>query len=208
MGNTKRKLLGTLVVVGVLGSLATYGTFSAFTATTSNTGNQFSSGTVKIDDASGATTALFANLTALGPGSETAKCIRITYGGSITPSAVRLYISAGAPSSSVGDKYTLKVERSVGATGGLSSADQDARTCGSFNSDRAAEDITTPFNADIGTFPTAFDAGINGKASGTWAQNEAVDYRFTLTVTDDDTENAHTTTNAVGPFSFTWKATS
>ncbi len=208
MGNTKRKLLGTLVVLGVLGSLATFGTFSAFTATTSNTGNQFSSGTVKIDDASGATTALFANLTGLGPGSQTVRCIRIAYGGSITPSAVKLYISAGAPSVSAGDKYTLKVERSVGATGGLSSTDQTARTCASFNSDRVGGDVTTPFNADIGTFPTVFADGIDGKESGTWAQNEAVDYRFTLTVKDDDTENAHTTTNAVGPFSLTWKATS
>ena len=58
MGDKKRKLLLTLLIVGVLGSMAAYGTYSAFTATTTNSGNSFAAGTVEIQDDSGLGTAL------------------------------------------------------------------------------------------------------------------------------------------------------
>src|SRR5215467_5085695 len=68
MGDNKRKLLLTLLIVGVLGSVAAIGTYSAFVATATNTGNSFSAGTVEISDASGLSTALFNNVTNQAPG--------------------------------------------------------------------------------------------------------------------------------------------
>ena len=55
MSGKTRKILGSLVVVGVLGGLVGLGAFSAFTATTTNSGNSISSGTVKIDQDDAAT---------------------------------------------------------------------------------------------------------------------------------------------------------
>jgi hypothetical protein len=204
MGDQKRKLLLTLLLVGVVGTLTAYGTYSAFTATTVNAGNQFTSGTVKIDDDSGATTALFpASIGAQGPGVALQRCLRVKYNGSLTAASVKLFISTGAVTN--GDKYTLRVERGVGGTG-LTTLD-GTRACTGFG---AGGTVTDAFaTGDLGTFPTVYGSGVDGKASaGTWAQNDWVDYRFSLTVKDDATENAHTTANPTGTFSFTWKASS
>ena len=45
-----RKVLLSLLVVGVAGSVAGTGTFSAFSSTTANPGNAFTAGTVTISD--------------------------------------------------------------------------------------------------------------------------------------------------------------
>jgi hypothetical protein len=59
------------------------------------------------------------------------------------------------------------------------------------------------------TLPSTYAAGIDGKASaGTWATDDAVDYRFTISVVDDPTPNAHTTAVGTGSHSFTWEARS
>src|SRR3954447_377128 len=92
MGDKKRKLLLTLLIVGVLGSLAAFGTYSAFTATTSNDNNSFAAGTVKIEDAGGQTTALFANVTNKAPGSSTQSCIRVLYSGSLA-ATVHMFVT-------------------------------------------------------------------------------------------------------------------
>jgi predicted ribosomally synthesized peptide with SipW-like signal peptide len=196
--NRTRKLLATLLVLGAVGSVVASGTYSAFTATTSNTGNAFSAGTVAIVDDSGAATAMFAALTNQLPGAAVAKCIRVRYTGSLD-SSVKLYVSAGITN---GDKYTILVERAVGGTG---LTDHANRNCTGFG---AGGTTSTAFaTADLNTFPTTYAAGVDGKASGAaWAQNDWVDYRFTITTKDDPTENAHTTTNPTGSFAFTWKA--
>lgn len=203
MHDRKRKLLATLVVVGLVGSIAAYGTFSAFTATTVNSGNTFSAGSVKIDDDSGATTALFpSSLGAQAPGAGVAKCLRVKYNGSLA-ATVKLFASTGITN---GDSYTLQVERAVGGTG-LTTLD-GTRSCAGFG---VGGTVTDAFAAaNLSTFPTDYATStVHGKASNaTWAQNDWVDYRFTLTVKDDPTENAHTTANSTGAFSITWKASS
>ena len=66
---------------------------------------------------------------------------------------------------------------------------------------------STPFNTNIGTLGTSYAAGIDGKAAAaTWATNDSVDYRFTITVNDDTTPNAHTSVLSTGTHSFTWEA--
>jgi hypothetical protein len=58
-GGTLRKGILTALAVGGMGAVAGLGTFSAFSATTANSGNNISSGTVKIDQHTGATTPRF-----------------------------------------------------------------------------------------------------------------------------------------------------
>ncbi len=66
---------------------------------------------------------------------------------------------------------------------------------------------STAFNASIGTLGTSYGAGLDGKAAAaTWATNDSVDYRFTISVNDDTTANAHTSVLSTGSHSFTWEA--
>ena len=60
---------------------------------------------------------------------------------------------------------------------------------------------------DLGSFATTYAGGYPGKAGGTaWAQNDTVDYRFTITQNDDATANAHTAVKSSGAHDFTWEA--
>jgi predicted ribosomally synthesized peptide with SipW-like signal peptide len=194
MGDKKRKLLLTLLIVGVLGSVAAFGTYSAFTATTTNSGNSFAAGTVAIQDDSGLSTPLFNAITNQAPSASTAKCIRIKYTGSLA-STVHFYI----PSAANGDKFQIKVERGSGLS--------DLLTRGSCTGFSASS--TAFAQADLTGFPTAYSGGVAGKASdAAWAQNDAIDYRFTLYVKDDSTPDAHTTATSTGAFAITWEAQS
>ncbi|MEK6252317.1 MAG: hypothetical protein AABM43_10310 [Actinomycetota bacterium] len=192
-GGTLRKALLTLLAVGGLGAAAGLGTFSAFSATTTNSGNNISSGTVKIDQHTGATTLYSA--TNKGPGQTVQGCVRVTYSGSLTASAVKLYVSSGITN---GANYNLKVERGSSLT-----TLDGTMSCAGFTAS------STPFDNTLDQVPTSYGSGIDGKASAaTWAQNDAIDYRFTISVVDDPTANAHTTPNASGNHTFTWEARS
>ena len=188
-----RKLLLTALVVGGLSALVGLGTYSAFTATTTNSGNNISSGTVKIDQHSGATTLY--NVTNQKPGDSTAKCIRVTYSGSLTASAVKLYASAGITGTG---QYNLQIERGSGLT-----TLNGTMSCAGFSS------TSTAYNGDLAAFGSTYAGGVDGKAAAaTWAASDSVDYRFTITQNDDTTANAHTSVVTSGAHSFTWEARS
>ncbi len=190
MAKRTRKLLLSLLVVGAIGAVAGWGAYSAFTATTTNSGNTITAGTVAIDQHAGATT-LYSS-SGMGPGSSIARCVRVTYTGSLA-SSVKLYTPSTV---SNGTAFTLTVERGSG----LSSPD-NTMNCTGFTSS------STPYNGNLGSFPTTYAGGMDGKAGGAaWAQNDAVDYRFTISVVDDATPNAHTTTQSSGAHTFTWEA--
>jgi predicted ribosomally synthesized peptide with SipW-like signal peptide len=193
-GNKLRKGLLTALAVGGLGAVAGLGTFSAFSATTTNSGNSITSGTVKIDQHTGYTTLYSASNK--GPGQTTTGCVRVTYSGSLNASAVKLYASSGITN---GSNYNLKIERGSGLT-----TLDNSMSCAGFTAS------STAFDNTLDQFPTSYSpSGIEGKASAaTWAQNDTVDYRFTITVVDDPTPNAHTTSNASGSHTFTWEARS
>jgi predicted ribosomally synthesized peptide with SipW-like signal peptide len=188
--STRRKLLVTLGVVAVMG-LGVFGTFAAFTATSTNSGNQISSGTVKIDDDSGATTELY-DVSNQKPGQSTQACIRIKYNGSLA-SSVKLYLAGSVTN---GSSYNLQVERGSGLT-----TVDGTRSCTGFASS------STAYNGNLGSFATTYGGGYDGKAGGgAWAQNDTVDYRFTITQNDDATANAHTAVTSSGSHDFTWEA--
>ena len=186
------KLLATILVVASVASVAAYGTYSAFTATTTNSGNSATAGTVVINQHAGAATMF--NVTNTKPGDTFTKCVRVIYTGSLTASAVKLYVSSGITN---GTLFNLQVERGSGMTT-LDSTD----SCAGFTPSSTAFAA-----ANIGTFPTTYAGGVDGKAAAaTWATNDAVDYRFTLTTQDDPTPNAHTSAAGTGNFTFTWEA--
>ncbi len=188
-----RKFLLTALVVGGLSALVGLGTYSAFTATTTNSGNNISSGTVKIDQHTGAVTLY--NVTNQKPGDSIARCLRINYSGSLTATAVKLYASSGITN---GSQYNLQIERGSG----LSTLD-GTMSCAGFSSS------STAYNGNLGSLGTSYAAGVDGKASAaTWATNDTVDYRFTITQNDDTTPNAHTTVTSSGSHTFTWEARS
>jgi len=190
MSTRLRRLVFAALLLGVVGSIAGYGVFSAFTATTTNTGNSYAAGTVVISQHTGATT-LYTG-TNKGPGSTTTGCVRINYGGTLAAS-VELYASAGITN---GSNFNLKVERGSGLT-----TLDNTMSCAGFTAS------STAYDGLLGTFPTAYAGGIDGKASnGAWAQNDSVDYRFTISVVDDTTPNAHTAAVGTGSHTFTWEA--
>jgi hypothetical protein len=187
------KGLLALLALGACGTVIGLGTFSAFTATTANSGNNISSGTVKIDQHTGATTLYSASNQ--GPGTTVLGCVRVTYSGSLTASAVKLYVSSGVTS---GDKYNLKIERGSGLT-----TLDNTMSCAGFTAS------STAFDNTLDQMPTSYAGGIDGKAAAaTWATSDAVDYRFTISVVDDPTVNAHITANSSGNHTFTWEARS
>jgi predicted ribosomally synthesized peptide with SipW-like signal peptide len=188
-----RRLLLTVLAVGGLSALVALGTYSAFTPTTTNSGNSITAGSVKIDQHTGATT-LYTGSNK-GPTQTVQGCVRVTYSGSLTASAVKLYGSAGITNAS---DFNLKIERGSGLT-----TLDNTMSCAGF----AAS--STAFDNTLDQLPTSYGSGIDGKASaGTWATNDAVDYRFTITVNDDPTANAHTTQHSSGAHTFTWEARS
>ncbi len=186
----KRRILLTLLILGLLGSLTAFGTYSAFTATTSNTGNTISAGSVKIDQHTGATTLY--NRTNQKPGDSYAACVRVSYTGSLT-AAVKLYVSSGITN---GALYNLTVERGSGLT-----TLDGTMSCAGFTP------TSTAYSGQLGSFATTYAGGYDGKSGGaTWATNDNVDYRFTITQNDDTTPNAHTSALSSGAHTFTWEA--
>jgi hypothetical protein len=186
----KRKMLLTLGIVGVIVGLAAFGAFSAFTATTGNSNNQISSGTVKIDQHTGATTLY--SVSNQKPGDSKVSCVRVKYDGSLAAS-VKFYVSSGITNGSI---YNLKVERGSGLSG--PAADMN---CTGFTAS------STAYDGALGSFANSYAAGYDGKAGGSaWNQNDEVDYRFTITHNDDTTPNAHTSAISSGSHTFTWEA--
>jgi len=186
-----RKLLASLLLVGAIGIVAGWGVYSAFTATTTNSGNAITAGTVEIGQHAGAIE-LYSSSGA-GPGSgPTPRCVRVSYTGSLA-SSVKLYTSAGITN---GSAFNLKVERGSGLT-----TLDNTMSCAGFTASSA------PYDAALGSFPATYAAGLDGKSGGAaWTSGNTVDYRFTITVNDDATPNAHTSALGSGPHTFTWEA--
>jgi hypothetical protein len=183
-----QRLLLTLCVLGTAGTLAGFATFSAFSSTTSNTGNTFATGSVVLSD-NDAGSAMY-GVSNAGPGSSTVKCIKVTYTGSM-PADVKLY----TPSSvGAGANYLdLTVEKGTG--------NPSFPGCTGFTSE------ATIYSGTLGGFASAKNSYANGVSSypgsqTEWDQNNAVVYRFTLSVQDTNSAQGQT----IGSHDFTWEA--
>ncbi|MEU7904999.1 hypothetical protein [Actinoplanes sp. NPDC049118] len=159
---------------------------AAFTASTSNAADTWTAGTVALgDDDTGS--AMFA-ATNLRPGSTGAKCIKLTYNGSLSGN-VRLYSSA--VSGALAPYVDLVVEEGTG---------------GDFGSCTGFTPAGTDFSGTLSTFGTTktdFTSGV-----GTFAPTgagQARTYRFTYTVNALTPDAAQ---GATASATFNWQAAS
>jgi hypothetical protein len=163
-----RKVLRTLLVVGVVGTVAGVGSFSAFTSQADNDLNRVSAGSVILTDNDGGTAPLY-DITNAKPGDTQTSCIRVSYSGSL-PATVKLYTptTIGA----LGPQVNLKIESGTQASPSYPS-------CTGFSAE------TTLFDAALSTFATSYAAGVTdfpGTVATSWTSGDAVIYRVTATL--------------------------
>ena len=187
-GSARRVAL-TVLVVGLLGTIAGVGTWSAFSSTTDNTGNSFAAGTVVVGDNDG--DAALYSLSDQGPGGSTVKCIKVTYTGSLAAD-VNLYTTSSVNASA--QYFDLTVEKGTSDTSTFPN-------CGTFTSQ------ATVYSGTLSDFATTKDSYANGVSAypgsqTSWAQNDALVYRFTVTVQDDNSAQGASS----GSHLFRWEA--
>lgn len=189
-----RKLLISLIVVGLLSTVTGVGTYAALSATTTNSGNAFSAGTVAIAD-NDADTAML-SLSSAGPGDSDTSCIRVTYSGSLDAD-VRVY---GSSTGSLPAYLTLTVTRGTDPSPSFDS-------CANFTADGTnyiGAGAGVVYSGLLSAFPGTYAAGIVDPTSGspeTWITNESHSYRFVVTVNNDNGAQGQSGTAA-----FTWEA--
>jgi hypothetical protein len=173
------------LTVGVAGMLATFG---AFSSTTDNPGNSFAAGTVAIGDNDGGS-ALY-SLSNQKPGVQTDKCVRVTYTGSLD-STVKLYSSAVT----AGGQY---VDLAIASGTGTQA------NCSDFTPDATGSGV---YSGTLKNFADTHSTYANGLADNPltatkWQQNDAVTYRFRVSVQDNNSAQGATS----GTHSFSWEA--
>jgi hypothetical protein len=185
MGKT-RKILLTLVIVGAAGALASVGVFSAFSSTTSNPGNNFAAGTVTVGDNDSDAAAY--DVSNGKPGSTDERCIKVTYSGSLS-STLTLYRSGFTGGTGLDDYVDLAITKGTG----------DQADCTDFAGS------TSVYAGELDAFPASFGSGLsltNGAGNAAWNQNDAVTYRVSATLQDDNNAQGL----SAGTHSFTWEA--
>lgn len=184
-----RKILRTLVVVGIVGAVAGVSSWSAFTSQADNPSNIVSAGTVVLSDNDGGTAPLY-DIQGATPGATQTSCIRVSYSGSLA-ATVKLY----TPSTigALGPDVNLKIESGTQASPSYPS-------CTGFSAE------TTLFDAALSTFPTTYAGGITDfPGSGTqWSNGDAVVYRVTATLSASVADSAQGATT--GLHTLRWEA--
>ena len=173
-----RRMLGTVVVVGLLAGATAGVGWSAFFSTPSNSGNSFAAGTVSIQD-NDAGTAMLA-LTSAGPADGDTSCLQVTYTGSLA-ATVRLYASV---TGTLAQYLTLTVTR------GTSSA-PTFDSCTSFAADATnyiGAGAGVVYSGALSSLPSSYAAGIVDPTAGSpesWTSSEAHSYRLAVTLASD-----------------------
>jgi predicted ribosomally synthesized peptide with SipW-like signal peptide len=173
-----RKILRSLVLVGVVGAVATAGAFSAFSSQTDNPNNTITAGTVSIED-NDSGGALY-SIAAAKPSDPKENCIEVKYTGSL-PADVNLYRVPGALGS-LGTYANIKVEYGTQASPSFPS-------CTGFSSDG------TLYDGDLPGLATTYAGGYAATpgVDGDWDLNETLVYRVTVSIDDDSAAEGLTT---------------
>lgn len=184
-----RKILKTLLVVGVVGTVAGVGSFSAFTSQADNDNNVVSAGTVVLADNDGGTAPLYAIADAK-PGSTQTSCINVSYTGSLD-ATVKLYTPDTI--GDLGPVVNLTIEAGTQAVPSYPGC-----------TDFVAQ--TTLFDAALSTFPTSYAGGITDfPGAGTkWVNGDSVVYRVTATLSATAPDSAQGDTT--GLHTLRWEA--
>lgn len=187
---TARKILLTSLVIGALTSLAGIETFSNFSSTTQNDSNVFAAGTVSIGD-NDAGSAMY-NVTNAAPLTSVQKCIKVTYTGSLAAD-VKLYTTSSI--GAIGQYVNLTIET------GTSSGSPTFPGCGTYTSEATIYSGTL---ANFGSTKNSYGNGVSAYPGSQtqWSQNDAVVYRFTLSLQDTNAAQGLSS----GSHSFIWEA--
>jgi hypothetical protein len=189
-----KKILLSVLLVGVTASLAAFGVFSAFSSQTSNPGNTFTAGTVNISD-NDSNTAAYA-VTGGKPGTTASECIRVVYTGSLD-SDVHLYTPETI--GSLGNYVNLTIQPGTQSTPNIN--------CTGFTASGSAA-----FSGTLSSWASSHSNYTNGlsvlpSSSATkWATNDAVVYKITATLADDNNANGGSSALTTGTHSFVWEA--
>lgn len=176
MRSFSRKLVGTLVLLGVLGSVTGAASWSAFRGESDNSGQTFSAGTVHVTD-NDANAALF-NLAGQKPGTVTSRCLGVTYSGSLG-AEVRLF--SDSTIGALGPYLNLTITPGTQTGGGFGDCTGFAADSGGALFDGTLAGFRASHNAWAGGLA---DQGPGG--ASTWTTNDTVVYRFSVSVKDDD----------------------
>jgi predicted ribosomally synthesized peptide with SipW-like signal peptide len=184
-----RRILVSVLVVGVIGLVVGAGTFAAFSSTSGNGGNGFAAGTVVIaDNDAGSAMWSVANRV---PGDTVTTCIRVTYSGSLDAD-VRLYSASGI--NTVDQYLNLTVDK------GSMPGSTTFPNCTSFSSE------STIYSGTVQGFKSAKNSYAGGVgaypgAQTKWTTGDSLVYRFTVTLQNNYGAQGLTSTTA-----FTWEA--
>jgi hypothetical protein len=194
MNSKTRKVVFTLAVVGLAAVAVAFAVYSAFSATTSNPGNSFAAGSVTLTGNN--TVSPFYNVSGAKPGdSSTAKCMRVTYTGSL-PSTVKVYRSAFTGGTGL-DQY-LNLTITKGPTG-------SATDC----SDFPASGTSVVYSGSLQGLGTSFgDANAvsltNQAGAAAWGNTDAVNYKVQASLPSGVSNAANGL--ATGTHAITWEA--
>jgi hypothetical protein len=162
---------------------------AAFVAQSENVTNQVTSASVDLTDTDSGT-ALFTGIPALTPGTTVDRCIDVTYGGTVDPTAVVLY-AAGAPTGDLAPYLNLTVEVGHDTPAAF-------RDCTGFVA--TGGPLWTGTLASFAATRTAYGTGVTA-----WDPSgpDTRTFRFRISVQDDAAAEAKTST-----FGFTWETRS
>jgi predicted ribosomally synthesized peptide with SipW-like signal peptide len=189
-----RRILLSLVVVGVLGIVAGGGTYSSFSEVTQNDNNLFVAGSVSLGDNDGGSAVV--SLSNAKPADSSTGCVTVTYSGSL-PANVRLY---GATTGTGLDQYVnLVVTR-----GTKSNATFDCSTFSPDATNYIGSGAGVVYSGTLQAFPDNFSGGIVDPTSGSpesWTTSEAHTYRIQVTL-----QNNAAAQGLNASQTFTWEA--
>src|SRR3954447_8298844 len=172
-----RKLLITVLILGIVGSVAGTATFSAFSSTTANSGNSFAAGTVLVSD-NDAGSAMWSVSNQAPNSPSVVKCIKVTYTGSL-PADVHLY--TGSTTATLDTYVNLTIEK------GTVTGSPVFPGCGTFTPDASG----TIYNGTLAGFAGSKNTYASGVSmypgsQTAWNQNDTLWFRFTVALQDDN----------------------
>lgn len=186
-----RALLASLLALGLTGAIAGLGTYMAFSATAANSGDTFASGTVALAD-NDSDAALYAVTNAKPTDAPVEKCIEVTYTGSLD-ATVRLYTTSSI--GAVGPYLNLTITPGTGSP--------SFPGCTGFTPDAGGAIFTGTLEGFAAAHPSyALGLADNPGSATKWVTNDAVVYRFTLTLQNTTAAQGLQT----GTHEITWEA--
>ena len=185
--------LSVVLLLGVW-TVAGGGTYAALSGNTANAGNTFSAGTVSLTD-NDANGALF-TFTNQKPGVTVNSCIKVTYTGSVTTSALKLYASTAT--GAMAPYLNLTVTKGTDSSPSFNGCTNFTPDATNYNALGAG----VLFNGTLSTYPTTYAAGLSDP-NAAWATSTSASYRFTVSVADTDAVQGLSSAAT-----FTWEARS